>query len=100
MGYHLLSDLITIATLVPFIYIFGAAFRSGGRWSGIVGGSVTALATVLVALPPPEAEPWRYAAKVVGGCVVLAVIGRWLFVSSARSPAGYAPPEGPLTDRR
>jgi amino acid transporter len=79
MGYHLLVDLMTIATLIPFIYIFGAAFRSGGRWSGTLGCTVTALATVLVAIPPPEAEPWRYVAKVVGGSVLLAVTGRWLF---------------------
>jgi amino acid transporter len=101
VGYHLLSDLITIATLVPFIYIFGAAFRAGGRWSGIVGGTVSALGTVLIALPPPEAEPWRYVAKVVGGCALLAVVGRWLFVSSGRFPAECAQQEEePLTDFR
>ncbi len=82
-GFHLLVDLVTIATLVPFLYIFGAAFRSGGRWAGAVGGAVTALAVIVVAIPPPEAEPWRYMAKVLGGCVLFTFAGRWLFVSSS-----------------
>jgi hypothetical protein len=83
-GYQILVDVMTIATFAPFIYIFGAAFRMGGRWAGLVGGAVTALAIVLAAIPPAGAEPWRYMAKVIGGCVVLTVFGRWLFLSSLR----------------
>jgi amino acid transporter len=81
-GFQVLVDLMTIATLVPFLYIFGAAFRSGGRWAGAVGGAITMLAIVVVTIPPLEAEPLRYMAKVIGGCVLLAVAGRWLFVAS------------------
>ena len=84
-GYQLLVDVMTIATFAPFLYIFGAAFRLGGRWAGLVGGAVTALAIVLAVIPPAEAEPWRYMAKVIGGCVVLTLLGRWLFLSSAKA---------------
>jgi len=84
-GYQLLVDVMTIATFAPFLYIFGAAFRLGGRWAGLVGGAVTALAIVLAAIPPAEAEPWRYMAKVIGGCVALTLLGRWLFLSSAKA---------------
>ena len=83
-GYQILVDVMTIATFAPFIYIFGAAFRLGGHWAGLVGSAVTALAIVLAAIPPAEAEPWRYMAKVIGGCVMLTLIGRWLYISSLR----------------
>ena len=83
-GYHILVDLMTITTLIPFVYIFWAAYRSGARWSGFIGGAVTSLAVILAAIPPPEAEPWHYLAKVIGGCALLAAAGRWLFVSSQR----------------
>lgn len=83
-GYQILVDVMTIATFAPFIYIFGAAFRLGGRWAGLVGGAVTALAIVLAAIPPAGADPWRYMAKVIGGCVLLTLLGRWLFISSLR----------------
>jgi ABC-type enterobactin transport system permease subunit len=59
--------------------------RLGGCWAGLLGGAVTALAVVLAAIPPAEAEPWRYMAKVIGGCVVLTLLGRWLFLSSAKA---------------
>jgi hypothetical protein len=83
-GYQILVDVMTIATFAPFIYIFGAAFRLGGRWAGLMGAAVTALAIILASIPPAEAEPWRYMAKVIGGCVLLTLLGRWLYMSSLR----------------
>ena len=73
-AYQILVDLTVIATFLPFVYIFASGFKFGRRISGIAGGSITGLAIVLSAVPPPgTASVWIFELKVVGGAVLLAV---------------------------
>jgi amino acid transporter len=74
-GYQTLVDLTTITTMVPFLYIFAAALKCGQRVSAACGLGVTALAIVLVCVPP-EGASWWYEAKLIGGCAVVFAAAR------------------------
>jgi len=74
-GYQILVDLTTVTTLVPFLYIFAAAWRCGLRISAACGLAVTALATAL-AFVPPEGASWWYEIKLVGGCAAVFAAAR------------------------
>jgi amino acid transporter len=79
--YQILVDLTVIATLLPFLYIFASGFKFGQRWAGAAGGSITALAIVLSAVPPAGiASVWIFELKVVGGSLLLALAARPLFL--------------------
>jgi amino acid transporter len=69
-GYQTLVDLTTVTTMVPFLYIFAAAWKCGQRVSAACGLAVTALAIVLVCVPP-EGASWWYEVKLIGGCAVV-----------------------------
>lgn len=78
-GYQLLVDLTTVTTLLPFLYIFAAGWKSEGnqgsgwiRLGAICGIGVTGLALAL-AFVPPEGARLQYEAKLLGGCA--AVVG-------------------------
>jgi amino acid transporter len=69
-GYQTLVDLTTVTTMVPFLYIFAAAWKCGQPISAACGIAVTAMAIVLVCVPP-EGASWWYEAKLIGGCAVV-----------------------------
>ena len=82
-AYQILVDMVVIATLVPFVYIFATGFKFGQRWAGIAGALIAAAAVILSASPPPGvASVWLFELKVVGGSVLLAIAGRLIFVRS------------------
>jgi glutamate:GABA antiporter len=85
-AYQILVDMVVIATLIPFVYIFASGFKFGRRWAGIAGATISLAAVILSAVPPPGvASVWLFELKVVGGTVLLALLGRVIFV---RSKAG------------
>jgi amino acid transporter len=69
-GYQTLVDLTTVTTMVPFLYIFAAAWKCGQRVSAACGLAVTVLAIALVCVPP-EGASWWYETKLIGGCAVV-----------------------------
>ncbi|MBZ5611436.1 MAG: APC family permease [Acidobacteriia bacterium] len=82
-GYQILVDMVVIATLIPFIYIFGSGFKFGQRWAGIAGGLIAAAGVLLSMSPPPEVSSvWLFELKVVGGTILLALAGRATFLRS------------------
>ncbi len=82
-AYQILVDLTVIATFLPFVYIFASGFKFGQRISGAAGLSITLLAIVLSAVPPPGiASVWIFELKVVGGALLLAVAAWPIFFRS------------------
>jgi glutamate:GABA antiporter len=82
-AYQILVDMVVIATLIPFVYIFATGFKFGRRWAGVAGASISLAAVILSAVPPPGiASVWLFELKVVGGTALLAVLGRVIFVRS------------------
>ncbi len=77
-AYQAMVSLMVIAGFLPFIYIFGSAWKAGCRLSAMCGWSVTALALVCSAAPTAEVHHvWLFEAKLAAGTA--AVIGSaWL----------------------
>jgi amino acid transporter len=82
-AYQILVDMVVIATLIPFVYIFATGFKFGRRWAGFAGATISLAAVILSAVPPPGiASVWLFELKVVGGTILLALLGRVIFVRS------------------
>jgi amino acid transporter len=86
-AYQILVDLTVIATFLPFVYIFASGFKFGQRIAGTVGFSITLLAIVLSAVPPPGiASVSIFELKVVGGALLLA-FAAWPIYAGSRARA-------------
>lgn len=87
-AYQILVDMTVITTFVPFLYIFGAGWKYGQRIAAGLGFTISVLAIVLSAIPPPEAQsPLIFEAKVIGGCIVFGGLGWLLFERNRRGKA-------------
>jgi amino acid transporter len=51
-AYDTIVSLMVIVGFIPFVYIFGSAWKAGHRWSAVSGWGVTVIA-ILAALVPP-----------------------------------------------
>jgi amino acid transporter len=79
-SYQLLVDMTVIMYFVPFLYMFGAAWKYGHRICGAAGLLVTLLAVALSFVPTPDVSSvWLFELKLVGGFVVLAAGARACF---------------------
>jgi APA family basic amino acid/polyamine antiporter len=77
-AYQALVSLMVIVGFLPFIYIFGSAWKAGKHVSALSGWAITALALVCSVAPTAEiTNVWLFEAKLAAG--TLAVIGSaWL----------------------
>jgi APA family basic amino acid/polyamine antiporter len=73
-AYQALVSLMVITGFLPYIYIFGSAWKSGRRWSAVSGWAITAMAILCSVVPTAEiTRVWLFEAKLAAG--TLAVIG-------------------------
>jgi len=80
IGYQLLVDMTVVTYFVPFLYLFGAAWKNGQRASSMAGLAVTTLGIVLSFVPPPDVSSvWVFEGKLAGGFGLIAVMGRLCF---------------------
>jgi amino acid transporter len=93
VAYETLVSLMVLVGFLPFIYVFGSAWRAGKRLSALSGGAVTLLAIVCSVIPPADTHVWLFEAKVAVGTA--AVIGSAFLVyrrqinEQAKAPAPY-----------
>ena len=77
-AYDELISLMVITGFIPYLYIFGSAWKAGKRLSAVSGSAVTVLALVCAMVPPGGiTNVWLFEGKLVGGTVVVAV-SAWL----------------------
>jgi glutamate:GABA antiporter len=82
-AYQILVDMVVIATLIPFVYIFATGFKYGQRLAGTAGALIAGIAVILSCSPPPGiASVWLFELKIIGGTLLLALVGRLIFVRS------------------
>ncbi len=80
IGYQLLVDMTVITYFVPFLYLFGAAWKYGQRTSAVAGLLVTVVAVVVSFVPPAEVSSvWMFELKLAGGFALLAGGARLCF---------------------
>ena len=51
-AYDTIVSLMVIVGFIPFVYIFGSAWKAGHRWSAASGWCVTLLAILCAVVPP------------------------------------------------
>lgn len=83
-AYQVLVSLMVIAGFLPYLYIFGSAWKAGKRLSPLSGWLVTAIAILCSIVPTDRiARVWLFEAKLLGGTA--AVIGSgWLLFRKYR----------------
>jgi APA family basic amino acid/polyamine antiporter len=77
-AYDEMVSLMVITGFLPYLYIFGSAWKAGKRWSAISGLSVTALTLVCAVVPSSEiANVWLFEGKLAAGTVAV-IVTAWL----------------------
>ena len=80
-AYDTIVSLMVIVGFIPFVYIFGSAWKAGHRWSAASGWGVTLLA-ILAALVPPGGitHVWIFEGKLALGTAA-GIASAWLVFS-------------------
>ena len=80
-AYQVTVDLTVISLFVPFLYLFGAAWKFGQRVAAVCGLFVSCVAIIFSFLPTSDIHSVAlFETKLVGGCIVLYVLARWCFL--------------------
>jgi APA family basic amino acid/polyamine antiporter len=85
-AYQSLVSLMVITGFLPYLYLFGSAWKAGKRLSAISGGLVTAIVVVCSAVPTPDIhDVFAFEAKLwIGTLATLAIA--WLVYRQRRWP--------------
>ena len=105
-AYVWMADFTIVIYFIPYLYLFAALCRlavpgdappgaipvPGGRVGAVTVGAVGFLTTsvaILFALIPPEvsANRWLWAAKLLGGCLIVLLVGCVFYRRGHRRPA-------------
>ena len=89
-AYQALVSLMVITGFLPFLYIFGSAWKAGKRISAISGAAITLLAILCSVVPTAEVKNvWLFETKLaVGTAAVIATA--WLLYRRTRPAAAQA----------
>jgi amino acid transporter len=88
-AYQTLVSLMVIGGFLPYIYMFGSAWKTGNRLSAFSGWSITALAILCSLLPTGEIRNvWLFELKLAAGTFGV-IASAWLIYrrTSLREPA-------------
>jgi len=78
VAYDELVSMMVITGFLPYLYIFGSAWKAGKRLSAASGGAITALALLCSVVPPAEIRnTWLFEGKLAAGTLAV-VISAWL----------------------
>jgi amino acid transporter len=79
-AYQELVSLMVITGFLPYLYIFGSAWKAGKRLSALSGWAITLLAIVCAVIPTADVHSvWLFEAKLIGGTVAIIAAARWLY---------------------
>jgi amino acid transporter len=78
VAYDELVSMMVITGFLPYLYIFGSAWKAGKRLSAVSGGGITALALICSVVPPAEiTNVWLFEGKLAAGTLAV-VTSAWL----------------------
>ncbi len=85
IGYQLLVDMSVLTYFIPFLYMFGASWKCGRRWSAGLALFVTAVSMIVSLIPPGDVHSiWLFEFKLLAGCAVLIATARATFLLALR----------------
>ena len=85
--YQIMTDMMAISGLLPFLYIFLAAWRCGATWSALSGLIVTGLALICTVVPTAEVHSvWQFELKITALTVAFVISARILYNRSRPAP--------------
>ena len=86
-AYDELVSMMVITGFIPYLYIFGSAWKAGKRASAVSGLAITGVALICSVVPPAEIRnAWLFEGKLIVGTV--AVVGSaWMLYSKGRKRA-------------
>ncbi|MBV9227123.1 MAG: APC family permease [Acidobacteriaceae bacterium] len=88
-AYQVMVDMTVISLFVPFLYMFGAAWRFGQKLAALSGLCVSLIAIVFSFLPTADIRSvWGFEAKLGGGCILLFILARWCYRHYQRGATG------------
>jgi len=84
-AYQELVSLMVITGFIPYLYIFGSAWKANRRWSAVSGWAITIMALVCAVAPTAEIKNvWLFESELGAG--TLAVVGSaWLVYRGRRT---------------
>lgn len=75
-----LISMMVITGFIPFIYIFGSAWKAGKRWSATSGLAVTGLALISSVVPPAGVTNlWLFEGKILFGTLITVACGWFIY---------------------
>jgi len=91
-AYDELVSLMVITGFLPYVYIFGGAWKAGKPWSALSGWAITGLAIVCAVVPSAEiTNVWLFEGKLAAGTIAV-IATAWLVYrrNTAPRPADVA----------
>jgi amino acid transporter len=84
-AYQALVSLMVITGFLPYLYMFGSAWKAGRRWSALSGWAVTVLAIVCPIVPTSEVHNvWLFEGKLAIGTLAV-VASAWVLYRRAQN---------------
>ncbi|HEY3825990.1 MAG TPA: APC family permease [Bryobacteraceae bacterium] len=94
-AYQTLVSLMVIGGFLPYLYMFGSAWKAGKPWSATAGTAMTVLAIVCSLVPTAEIHNvWLFEGKLAAGTIAMVGSG-WLIYrryETVKSPGGLPSP--------
>jgi amino acid transporter len=85
IAYDELVSLMVIGGFLPYLFIFGSAWKAGRHLSALSGGATTALALFCSAVPPAEVtNAWLFEGKLAAGTLGM-ILTAWLIYRRGRT---------------
>jgi APA family basic amino acid/polyamine antiporter len=85
-AYQSLVSLMVITGFLPYLYLFGSAWKAGKRLSALSGAAVTILVIVCSVVPTPEIhDAWTFELKLAAGTLGTLAVA-WLLYKNKRPP--------------
>jgi len=89
-AYQTLVSLMVIAGFLPFVYMFGSAWKMGKRISAFFGWSITLLAILCAVVPTDEIHNvWLFEFKLIAGTLAV-IASAWLVYRRTTMPSATA----------
>jgi amino acid transporter len=77
-AYDEMVSMMVITGFLPYLYIFGSAWKAGKRLSATSGGAITVLAMLCSVVPPAEiTNVWLFEGKLAAGTLAV-VVSAWV----------------------